>query len=81
MSLKYYYGYYYNVYIRGYKRQIRLNLFRRTKRKERETAVKRAAPLESPLKDVRAASGVIEATAVVSVDGLVIAGALPAGVE
>ncbi|UCE26938.1 MAG: roadblock/LC7 domain-containing protein [Candidatus Coatesbacteria bacterium] len=42
---------------------------------------KRTDALESILKDLQGASADIEATAVVSVDGLVIASALPAGVE
>lgn len=48
---------------------------------ERETAVKRADVLELLLKDVQAVSGVIEAPAVVSSDGLFTAGSLTANVE
>jgi predicted regulator of Ras-like GTPase activity (Roadblock/LC7/MglB family) len=42
---------------------------------------KRTEALESILQDLQGASADIEATAVVSADGLVIASALPAGVE
>jgi predicted regulator of Ras-like GTPase activity (Roadblock/LC7/MglB family) len=42
---------------------------------------KRTEALDSVLQDLQASSADIEATAVVSADGLVIASALPAGVE
>jgi predicted regulator of Ras-like GTPase activity (Roadblock/LC7/MglB family) len=42
---------------------------------------KRTEALDSILRDLQGASADIEATAVVSADGLVIASALPAGVE
>jgi len=42
---------------------------------------KRTEALDAMLKDLQAASADIEATAVVSADGLVMASALPAGVE
>ncbi len=44
-------------------------------------AVKRMDAMESLLNDLQAASADIEATAVVSVDGLIMASALPAGIE